>query len=101
MKIAEIRDTLNASQWMRNDYCGHTSDEFTRANVGERLGAMMDRLRALEIAPRFAHEIGRRDHELAACAAVIARWLDKRAALAPAPKPSAIIYQFPTGRRVA
>lgn len=74
MKIGEIRNVLDRSGWVRNDYAGHTAAEFKRANVGERLTKMIADLEALVIAPRFAHEVERRTHEVESCRAVIARW---------------------------
>lgn len=82
MRIGEIRDTLRRSGWLRNDYSGHTREEFKRANVGERMAAMIAELEALPIAPRFAEEIERRADEIRYCGEVVARW--EAAKLAPA-----------------
>lgn len=85
MKIAQIRDTIRAAMWTRNDLTGGTREEFRNQAVGPRLEAKIAELRALVIAPRFAADIARRDEEIGYCEAVIARW---QAAQTP-PAPSA------------
>lgn len=74
MKIAQIRDALRSSTWTRNDYAGHTREEFKRANVGYVLTVKIQELEALVIPPRFVEEIARRTHEVEFCRKVIARW---------------------------
>lgn len=75
MKIGEIRNVLDRSGWIRNDLSGHTPAEFKRANVVERMTTMIAELEALQIAPRFTHEVERRAHEVESCRAVAARWV--------------------------
>lgn len=74
MKIAQIRDVIRSGLWLRNDFAGHTSEEFVRANVAYILNQKIDELQALVIPARFADELARRDEEIASCRKVIARW---------------------------
>lgn len=96
MKIADIRSIIRAATWTRSDLTGGTIDEFIRQDVGGRLTAKIEELRALEIAPRFADDIAARDGEIERCAIVIARWIDRRAAAEaksapPAPAPAPVV----------
>lgn len=74
MKITQIRSVISGAAWVRQDFGGHTREEFKRADVAGRLGEKIAALRALVIAPRFARDIERRDDEIRYCEAVIARW---------------------------
>lgn len=75
MKISKIRDVIDGSKWRRLDLSGHTRDEFMRCNVPEVLGRIIEALKALDIAPRFATDCERRDSEIVYCGAVIDHWL--------------------------
>ncbi len=79
MKIAAIRDIIRAATWTRSDLTGGTINEFIRQDVGGRLTAKIEELRALVIAPRFADDIAHRDGEIERCETVIARWNNRRA----------------------
>jgi hypothetical protein len=100
MRISEIRDIIRRANWTRHDLTGGTCDEFRRQDVGGRLAEQMEKLRALQIPARFVRDIEEREHAIDAAAKTIARWIDARAAF-EAPKPTAIVYAFPSGRRIA
>lgn len=72
--IADIRRTIRAATWLRNDLGGHTREEFLRRNVEAELNAKIDQLSALFILPRFTQDRAARDEEIALCARVIHRW---------------------------
>lgn len=83
MTIGQIRDAIRAASWTRNDYSGHTREEFKRANVGPVLHKKVAELRALNIPARFAKDIARRDEEIEYCNAMIGRWETARNTPAP------------------
>lgn len=87
MKIAQIRDVIRGARWLRNDYAGHTAEEFRRANVAQRLEAAIAELQSLQIAPRFTQDIDRRDEEIRYCREVIARWHAAQDTAVPVLKP--------------
>lgn len=74
MRIADIRRVIDAANWCRTDFSGHTREEFLRANVAEQLGSHIAKLQALEIPPRFARDIEARDSAIEYAQRVIARW---------------------------
>ena len=81
MKVGQIRDSLDASAWMRHDLSGHTREEFVRANVADTLGVMILELEQLVIPARFRAEEERRQNEISYCKAVIDRWKAERVRL--------------------
>ena len=78
MKIAKIREVIDRSDYCRLDLSGHTRDEFMRCNVPQLLGGIIEAMKALHIAPRFAADRERRDSEIVRCEAVIERWRGMR-----------------------
>lgn len=78
LSIGQIRDRIQSVRWLRNDLVGGTTAEFQRANVGPQLTAKIDQLAALQIPPRFAADIARRDEEIEFCRRGIARWEQAR-----------------------
>lgn len=74
MKISQIRDVIRSGLWLRNDFSGHTAEEFVRANVAYILNRKIVELEALVIPTRFADEIAERDEEIVRCRKIIARW---------------------------
>jgi hypothetical protein len=74
MKIGEIREVINRAGYMRNDLSGHTRDEFLHRDVPAWLEPQIEALRALEIAPRFRIDEERRQYEIERLRAVIDRW---------------------------
>ena len=74
MKIAKVREVIDRSDYCRLDLSGHTRDEFMRCNVPEVLGSIIEALKALDLAPRFAADHERRESEIVRCEAVIQRW---------------------------
>lgn len=79
MKIADIRRTIDSCNWTRNDLSGHTRCEFLAADVPGRLLPKIEALRALAIAPRFAHEIESRDSAIEYALKMVQRWRDLHA----------------------
>ena len=65
---------IDRSDYCRLDLSNHTQDEFMRRNVPELLGGIIEAMKALDIAPRFAADRERRDSEIMRCEAVIKRW---------------------------
>ena len=74
LKIAKIREVIDRSDWCRLDLSGHTHDKFKRCNVPELLGGIIEALKALNDAPRFAEDRSHRDSEVVRCEAIIERW---------------------------
>lgn len=80
MRIADIRHVIDSANWRRNDFSGHTREEFLRANVPEQLGEHIAKLQALNIPPRFARDIQSRDSAIEYAQRMIARWHELHAA---------------------
>lgn len=78
MKIGEIRRIIDRAGYTRNDYSGHTREEFLRANVPERLVPLIEELKALVIAPRFKMDEERRLNEIERLYVVLDRWKARR-----------------------
>lgn len=93
MKIAQVREILDRSAWMRNDLSGHTREEFKRADVRKRIDEMLLALLALDIASRYTKDVLRRNHEINCCRTVLARWeeLHGTAPAADARPPSGLL----------
>lgn len=79
LRIGQIRDAIGAACHSRHWLTGGTREEFKRQNVGPELQAKVAMLRALDIPPRFAADIERRDSEIKYCEQVIERWNQARA----------------------
>lgn len=80
LKIAEIRKEIDGAIWAIDWYTGGTADEFVKQDVGPALTKRIERLEALCIAPRFAHEIQARTTVIERLQRTIARWNSKRIA---------------------
>jgi hypothetical protein len=74
MRIDAIRLVIDAAQWSNLDLQGHTREEFARRNVPAVMGEQIAALDALEIAPRFARDVERRETVRANCERRIERW---------------------------
>lgn len=81
MTIAQIRNIIRTSSWLRNDLIGGTREEFCKLDVGPQLEAKIAQLQALEIPARFAEDIARRDEEITYCLRVIGRWIAARSGI--------------------
>lgn len=80
IKIGAIREVIRFAAYVRHDRTGGTPAEFRRAQVGPELRAEIAKLQALQIPPRFANDIQRRDDEVRYCLQVIERWEAAKAA---------------------
>ena len=74
MKIAQIRQTIEACNWSRLDLGGSTASEFKACNVPARLVPHIEAVRALDIAPRYARDIEKKAWAIECAEKTIARW---------------------------
>jgi hypothetical protein len=74
MKIADIRNTIDALNWARQDATGGTPVENLRTNLPEQLAPHIAKVVALEIPTRFENDIYRRQTALDHAAIAIDRW---------------------------
>lgn len=72
LKISEIRDIIRAARWLRNDFAGHTREEFKRAPVAARMQEKIDELQTLLviIPARFVDDVERCREEIEYCGKV-------------------------------
>ena len=87
MKIAEIRDTIDRLNNIRNWLSGGTHEENTRTRFDEGLAPYIAEVEALQIPARFAKDIERRADALKYAAAAIERWKTWQTPPAPTPAP--------------
>ena len=74
MTIAQIRNTIEACNWSRNDLSGATQSEFKAMNVPALLTPHIEAVRALAIAPRFTGDIEKQAWAIQCAEKAIARW---------------------------
>jgi hypothetical protein len=74
MKIAEIRETIDALNWTRLDLQGATGDEFKRMKIKIRLIPRIEAVKALTIKPRFERDINRAKNALTNAEQMISDW---------------------------
>ena len=74
MKIAQIRSTIEACNWNRNDLSGATQSEFKAMNVPAILTPHIEAVQSLVIAPRFARDIESQAWAIQCAQKAIARW---------------------------
>jgi hypothetical protein len=74
MKIAEIRNVIDRLNWARSYHTGGTRDENRRNRLDANLAPYIADVKALEIPPRFARDIERKENALQHAENVLARW---------------------------
>lgn len=100
MKIDAIRDAIRAAGWLRRHLTGGTAYEFVKQDVGPKLSAAINELKALDIPERFAAERAARDEEIGHCEDTVRSWLNARGQANVVTPTEPLIDIAPAGRLV-
>lgn len=80
--IAQIRNTIEACNWVRKDVTGGTQAEFKRCDVPAHMAPHIAAVRALVIPARFQREIEGQAWAVECAEKTISRWIDAQAVAA-------------------